>query len=635
MRSCASTLLLVFALLACSVADAAETQPYKVNLVSVGNNKIDDTLKETSDLRSLRSAPVSPFGLIARAHADMDRLKTVLESFGYYESVVTIKINGMDLSAPGLGAALTALPKGTNANVEVSFNLGTLYQLRRIDIEGEVPESINARAVLGLTTGQPAVAANVLAASARLQSTLQEQGYAFAKVPPPVAYEAADAPVLDLTFHVEAGQKVTIGEVRIEGLRRTHEQVVRRRLTLQTGDLYRPSAIDRARHDLLALNVFGQVSVQIGTEADAAGGVPVTFVIRERPRHAVSLRAEYSSDLGGSGGATWTDRNVLGNADQLSFAASVINLGGSSTTGIGYDINTKYLIPDFLQRNQSLQVTVAAIKQHLEAYDQTSKSVGFSVTRKLSNVWSISMGVTASDETISQIVSATTDANGQVVEDRETFFYTLVAVPVALSYDSTNLVAPLDDPVHGIRGSLSVTPTLAIGHPNSTFIITQLRAAAFFDLAELLSTAPGRSVLAARALLGKAQGASQLSLPPDQRFYAGGSATIRGFAYQSVGPKFPGTDNPTGGTAISAVGLEFRQRLFTTWGVAAFIDAGQTSDTLRLIPNNLQAGAGVGVRYYTPIGPLRFDVAVPINPTPGESSVQGRYQVYIGLGQAF
>jgi translocation and assembly module TamA len=635
MRSCASTLLLVFALLACSVADAAETQPYKVNLVSVGNNKIDDTLKETSDLRSLRSAPVSPFGLIARAHADMDRLKTVLESFGYYESVVTIKINGMDLSAPGLGAALTALPKGTNANVEVSFNLGTLYQLRRIDIEGEVPESINARAVLGLTTGQPAVAANVLAASARLQSTLQEQGYAFAKVPPPVAYEAADAPVLDLTFHVEAGQKVTIGEVRIEGLRRTHEQVVRRRLTLQTGDLYRPSAIDRARHDLLALNVFGQVSVQIGTEADAAGGVPVTFVIRERPRHAVSLRAEYSSDLGGSGGATWTDRNVLGNADQLSFAASVINLGGSSTTGIGYDINTKYLIPDFLQRNQSLQVTVAAIKQHLEAYDQTSKSVGFSVTRKLSNVWSISMGVTASDETISQIVSATTDANGQVVEDRETFFYTLVAVPVVLSYDSTNLVAPLDDPVHGIRGSLSVTPTLAIGHPNSTFIITQLRAAAFFDLAELLSTPSGRSVLAARALLGKAQGASQLSLPPDQRFYAGGSATIRGFAYQSVGPKFPGTDNPTGGTAISAVGLEFRQRLFTTWGVAAFIDAGQTSDTLRLIPNNLQAGAGVGVRYYTPIGPLRFDVAVPINPTPGESSAQGRYQVYIGLGQAF
>jgi translocation and assembly module TamA len=622
--------------LAFSVADAADIQPYKVHFVSVGNDKIDDTLQATSDLKTLRaSAPVSPFGLIARTHADLDRLKTVLESFGYYESVVTININGMPLTDPGLGAALTALPKGANANVDISFTLGPLYKLRRIDIEGEVPESINARAVLGLVTGQPAVAANVLAGGARLLSTLQEQGYAFAKVPPPVAFQAADAPVLDLTFHVEAGQKVNIGEVRIEGLKRTHERVVRRRLTLHTGDLYRPSVIDRARHDLLALNVFGQVSVQIGTEVDASGGVPVTFVIRERPRHAISLSAEYSSDLGGSGGASWTDRNVFGNAEQLSFAASVINLGGSSTTGIGYDINTKYLIPDWLQRDQSLQVTVAALKQHLDAYDQTSKSVGFNVTRKLSSIWSIGMGVTATDETIGQTVSVTTDANGQVVEDRQTFFYTLVAFPLVATYDSTNLAAPLDDPRHGIRGSVSVTPTVAIGHPNTTFIITQMKAAAFFDLAELFSINPGRSVLAGRALLGKAQGASTLSLPPDQRFYAGGSATIRGFAYQSVGPVFPGTDNPTGGTAISAVGLEIRQRILTTWGIAAFIDAGQTSDTLRLIPNNLQAGAGLGVRYYTPIGPIRFDVAVPINPTPGESSLQGRYQIYIGLGQAF
>jgi translocation and assembly module TamA len=382
----------------------------------------------------------------------------------------------------------------------------------------------------------------------------------------------------------------------------------------------------------LALNVFGQVTVQIGTEADAAGGaVPVTFKIRERPRHAVSLSAQYSSDLGGSGGATWTDRNVFGNAEQLSFAASVINLGGSGSTGVGYDINTKYLIPEFLHRDQTLQFSVAAIKQYLDAYDQTAKTFGVTVSRKLSSVWRVSLGFTASDEEIIQVVSAT---NGQ--EDKQTFFYTLLAFPLVLAYDSTNLAAPLDDPLHGLRGSLSVTPTVAIGHPNSTFIITQFRVAAFFDLAELLPTTPGHSVLAARVLLGKAQGASTLSLPPDQRFYAGGSGTIRGFAYQSVGPIFPGTENPTGGTAISAVGLEIRQRFGSTnWGAAAFIDAGQTSDSVRLVPSDFQAGAGLGVRYYTPIGPIRFDVAVPINPTPGQSSLQGRYQVYIGLGQAF
>ncbi len=637
MRSCISTLVLISALLACSVADAADVQAYKVNLVSVGNKEIDETLTATSDLRALReSAPVSPFGLIARARADMDRLKIVLESFGYYESDVIVTINGMSLTSPGLGAALTELPKDSTANVEIRFTLGILYQLRRIDIEGEVPESINAGAILGLAAGQPAVALKVLAGGTRLLTALQEQGYAFAQVPPPVAFQAADAPVLDLTFNVVAGRKVTIGEIRIEGLKRVHERLLRQRLLLHTGDLFKPSAIERARHDLLALNVFGQVTVQIGTEADDAGGVPVTFKIHERPRHAVSLTAQYSSDLGGSGGATWTDRNVFGNAEQLSFAASVINLGGSDTTGIGYDVNTKYLIPEFLHRDQSLQFSIAAIKQQLQAYDQTATTVGVTASRKISSVWSVSIGLTASDEEIIQIVSVTTDANGQVVEDRQTFLYTLVALPMVVAYDSTNLAAPLDDPRHGFRGSLSIAPTVAIGHPNSTFIVTQIKIAGFFDVADLLPTTPGRTVIAARALVGKAQGASQLSLPPDQRFYAGGSATIRGYAYQSVGPIFPGTENPSGGTAISAIGLELRQRVGSTnWGVAAFIDAGQTSESIRLLPNELQAGAGLGVRYYTPIGPLRFDVAVPINPTPGQSSLQGHYQIYIGLGQAF
>ena len=181
----------------------------------------------------------------------------------------------MPLTDPGLGDTLTALPKGSTAQVVVTFTLGTLYHLRRIDIDGEVPAPINAAETLGLKTGQPAVAAVVLAGGSRLLSALQEQGYAFAQVDPPIAYEAADAPVLDLNFHVIAGVKVNIGEIHIEGLQRVHESLVRRRLLLHTGDVYKPSAIEAARRDLLALNVFGQVSVQTGSAADASGGVPV------------------------------------------------------------------------------------------------------------------------------------------------------------------------------------------------------------------------------------------------------------------------------------------------------------------------------------------------------------------------
>jgi translocation and assembly module TamA len=625
--------LLLCVLFACCAARAADPQAYKVELAPVGNDDIDQTLKATSDLISLRaSAPVSPFGLIARARSDTDRLKTALESFGYYESQVVVHINGKLLTDPSLGDALTALPKDSTARVAVSFTLGTLYHLRRIDIDidGEVP--LDARETLGLKSGQPAVASAVLAGGARLLSALQEQGYAFAQVDSPIAYEAADEPVLDLNYRVVAGRKVNIGEIHIEGLKRVHEPLLRRRLLLHAGDVYKPSNIEAARRDLLALNVFAQVSVQIGTKAEESGGVPITFKVVERLRHAIALSAAYSSDLGGSGGATWTDRNVFGNAEQLTFAASVINLGGSDTTGTGYDTSVKYLIPEFLHRDQSLQFAVTAIKQQLQAYDQTAKTASATLSRKLSGVWSVSAGVSTTVETIIQDTSVTTDKQtGQIVPVPQTFNYTLVALPLSINYDSTNLPTPLEDPRHGFRGSLSVTPTLAIGHPNATFLITQFKVATYFDLNNLLPIAPGRSVLAARALAGIAQGAGELSLPPDQRFYAGGTSTIRGYGYQLVGPVFPQTDIPVGGTAITAGGLEFRQRFYTSWGAVAFVDAGQVSASLKPLPSNVRVGAGAGMRYYTPIGPIRFDIAVPVGRRQGEDS----FEIYIGLGQAF
>ncbi len=630
-------------------AHAADPQPYRVELESTGDGDLDSALRAASELLSLRGdAPVSPFGLIARARGEVDRLKTVTESYGYYQSAVTIKIEGKGLSSPGLAEALMALPKGQEAGVDVSFVLGPLYHLRKVTLDGTLPES--AAGSFTLAPGAPAVASEVLAAGARVLTTLQQQGYAFAKVDPPVAYEDQTLPVLDVTFHVEAGARVKIGEIRFDGLKRVHEKRVRRRLTLRSGQLYNPSAIEAARRDLSTLGPFSAISVQLGT-ADADGDVPVTFFVRERPRHAVTVNTAYSTDLGGSGGITWTDRNVFGNAEQLKITASLINLGGTSTTGIGYDTSAKFTVPDLGHRDQSVQVSVGAIKQSLLAYDQKAITTGVTVNRKLSSVWSASAGVAASNELIDQ--------------EGINYNYTLLALPLGISYDSTNLASPLDDPTHGMRDSLSVAPTLAFGRPNATFIISQIKVAAYFDLHDLGVGDPGRTVLAARALAGQASGAGEFSLPPDQRFYGGGSGTVRGFRYQGVGPQFcvknyvpapgqscPTDGNPIGGTAIIAGTLEWRQRFGQNLGGAVFVDAGQVSASLKPLPSDFRVGAGVGVRYYTPIGPIRFDVAVPTRRKPGRyysvvnpaapNTLQTQhepgddaFEIYIGLGQAF
>jgi translocation and assembly module TamA len=621
---------------------AADPQSYRVELAGTGNGAMDSTLKATSQLETLRtSAPVDPFGLIARARGDVDRLKVVLEGFGYYQSSVSITINAIALDEPRLGDTLLALPKGNDALCRVSFDLGSLFHLGTVRIEGAVPAS--ARESLQLAPGAAAVAADVLAGGARLLTALENQGYAFAKVDPPVALEDPERHLLNLSFHVATGPRVQIGEIRFAGLKRVHEQLVRRRLLLHTGESYSALAVEKARKDLLVLGVFSSVSVQLANAPDPEGRVPITFLMRERKRHAVSFNAGYSSDLGGSAGVTWSDRNVRGNAEQLNLSAAVTNLGGTATTGIGYDLSAKYIIPEFAHRDQALQFAVGAIRQSLQAYQQTAATSGVTLSRKLSSVWSASVGVSGVHETITQ--------------EGFTQVYTLFALPIGILYDSTDLASPLEDATHGLRGSVTAAPTFSHGQSNTTFYVTQFSLADYLDLHRLFHTDAGRSVLAVRTLLASAFAATESvvtidgkpvtvpNLPPDQRFYAGGSGTVRGYRYQSVGPEFP-DGNPVGGTALAALNVEFRQRFGKSFGAALFADAGEVGETVsglfhggrcsastpeQSIANCWAVGVGGGGRYYTPIGVLRLDLAVPTFRRANDD----RFEVYIGLGQAF
>ena len=657
--------LLCALVLRTAVATAANPQPYRVELAPTGNSALDATLKATSQLIALRSDPVDPFGLIARARGDLDRLKTVLESYGYYQGAAAITIDGVALDEPALGDQLGALPQGKAALCTVGFNLGPLYHLGRIEIDGSVPDF--ARGGLELAPGAVAIAANVIAGGARLLTLLENHGYAFAKVDPPIAYEDPGEQVLNLSFHVVTGPAVQIGEIRFEGLGRVHERLVRRRLLLHTGESYSALEVEKARKDLLTLGVFSAVSVQLGDAPDSEGRVPVTFQMSERKRHAVSLSAGYSSDLGGSAGVAWSDRNVRGNAEQLNLSASVINLGGTATTGVGYDTSAKYILPEFEHRDQQLQFAAGAIKQSLQAYDQTAETSGVTLSRKLSSLWTASVGVSAVHETD--------------IQEGTTRVYTLFALPLGVLYDSTDLSSPLLDPTHGMRGSFSLAPTLSRGQPNATFFVTQASLADYLDLSGLFRAAAGRSVLALRAIAASAIGARNVvediveekseqksgqtvtlpvivpvsvpDLPPDQRFYAGGSGTVRGYRYQSVGPQFD-DGNPVGGTAMTAVNVEFRQRIASDFGAVVFTDAGEVTDKLSTFSGLIHSkrcsastpvqsttsagtsscftvGVGTGVRYYSPIGAIRLDFAVPTF----RRSNDDRFEVYIGLGQAF
>ena len=386
-----------------------------------------------------------------------------------------------------------------------------------------------------------------------------------------------------------------------------NESFVRKRLLLHQGDPFSPKAIETARQDLSSIGVFGVVRAEPADALDPEGQLPVTFDLTERPLHAVDLSVAYSTDLGVNFTTAWHDRNLFGNAEQLNLTAAT-QLGGDAVTRPGYSVSAQFIKPDFLMRDQALELDLNAIKQSLQAYDQTALLEKIALNRKLTPQWTASVGLSGEQESI--------------LQEDVTRHYNLAGIPLSLKYDSTTSML---DPTQGVRATFAVTPTESIGTPSATFFIAQISGSTYLDVFN-----DGRSVLALRGLVGQVSGAGVFGLPPDQRFYAGGSATVRGYRYQTLGPQFPDRI-PTGGTAISTGTVEVRQRILASYGVVGFIDVGQVSSNGAPFTSNWHAGAGIGARYYTPIGPIRLDVAVPLDKLPGGDSLE----VYIGIGQAF
>ncbi len=587
----------------------ADVVSYDVDIAKSGDDALDKVLHDTATLISLRSSPVGPFGLVARANADLSRFTAALQGLGYYKGSVAITVNGIPLAEERLADALDQVPAKQVVKVAVSVDHGPLYHLGRVTIAGSVPA--DAEQAMDLHAGQPAVAAAVIAGRGRLESALASDSYALAKVGEPDAVLHNDQNLMDVTFPVTTGPRVNLGPVTVTGLKDTNPDYVKQRLLVHQGEAFNPTRIEQARQDLVNTGIFGVARATPAASLDANGALPLNFTVEERPRHAVTFTAGYSTDLGASVGATWQYRNVFGNGEQINLSAAV-NGGGTAQNAPGYNVGAQFVRPDLFRRDLSMTVDLDGIKESLEAYDRTAVTGDVIFSQKLSKEWTVSAGVSGEQE--------------HVLQEGVSRDYTLVGLPLGARYDSTN---DLFNPSRGIRANASIEPTESLSGKNAAFVLTQVSASTYLDLSALWGR-DGRSIIALRALAGDAEGASQFELPPDKRFYAGGSGTVRGYKYQSVGPRFA-DNNPEGGTAVAAATVEFRQRILERFGAVAFVDGGQVAAKGAPFTGNWMLGAGVGARYYTSFGPIRVDIAVPLDKRQGDDTLE----LYIGIGQAF
>lgn len=585
--------------------------PYRVEITPDDDRALVSAIEAVSQLIKLaETAPTDGYGLLARARADLPRVAEALRAEAFWGGAARIEIAGEDVNQRG--AAPPEADPTKPLPVSLILTPGPRYRIGQILLRAEPADQDalleQAAAELRIAEGDPARPADILTVEEALLRELRRAGHPLASV---VAREAVvdhDTKTMDITWRIAPGPLADFARPSVAGTTRTNpamlERLAARRLE---GQPYSPERLERARRALMGLGVFGFVQAEEGKALDPSGRLPVHFQLQERPRHVVGGRFGFETNYGLTASGYWEDRNIFGGAERLRLEGEIARIGETGIEDATYRAFATLRTPEFLGRDLQSTSQIGAVRERLRAYDRDAALASFVLEHRLSDTMAIAAGPNYEE--------------GRIGRDGDMEAFRLFGLTGIFRYDNTT--NPLD-PRQGQRFTFSATPYYSAMDANS-FTRALAIGTSYFDI-----LGNGDSVLALRAALGSAPGADRDEITLDKRFYAGGGGSVRGYTYQSIGPR-DAANRPLGGASLVEGSIEWRQRLSQNWGMAAFLDAGSVGEEAKPDFSRLRAGTGLGIRYLTAIGPLRFDVGVPLDRQKDDPS----FAIYIGFGQAF
>ncbi len=603
--------------------------------VTIHAGGLKNAVMDASSLYQLRKDPPADGDALARrAESDFGPIIDAMWGAGYYDATVTISIDRASLSIlssdiAGFARAAERYRNRAAAPVAISVDPGPLFTLRSIRVLGpggaELSEAVLPARIVRLKPGDSAAAAELRAAQARIVDYFRKEGRPLARVASvaPVVDHAAH--VMDVTFTFDPGPIAPFGEATMNGPHTFNPAIARSFLYIQPGDPYSPRAIEDARNTIRQIPAVGGVRITEGTALDAYGRLPYTVDVEDRLPYAIGASAKYSTTNGPAGQVYWEDRNVFGGAEQFRLQADIFyappwyitsqSLNNFSIHDLGWRFSASFLKPALWGTPNDLLVNALDERTSTSGagffgYEAEDADATVALRHRFTQNFWVQAGIEAQ-------TGVATDFLGQVD-------YTLVGVNVSANYDTTDSKL---DPTRGVRLNASVGgyPT-ALG---STLDLVQgkARASAYYSL-----DPDSRFVLAGLVGVGAMGGADLADIPANWRFYAGGGGSVRGYAYNSLGPAGPFGLAVIGGRSLFYGSAELRVRVTDTIGVVPFFDAGNAYSTS--FPNfsaPLATAVGVGLRYYTAIGPIRADVAFPLQRRQGNAPVA----LYVSIGQSF
>lgn len=570
-------------------ASPATVRP-SVTVSGIDNKKIVEDLRQASRLVNAKEMSASVFLITHHARQDMPRLKEILQSHGHFQPKIDIDVHE---------------PSDGEVRIDYAVTPGPTYTIESVDVElAPTPDEPPPRKkltpkALGIPRGAPARAKTIRAARSHLESTVRAAGYPFVETSPPEVRLDHETRTAKVTLHCRPGRRATFGELRIRGLERVDPDAVRNKVPWAPGDRYDPEAVAKLRQELRDTQLFSLIDIEHADELTDDGHLPMTATLSEAEPRLFTVGVGYDTDIGAGVQTSWDHRNLLGRGEHLHLDLNLSAEKQEASAGLR--------LRHVPGNNQSLRFRLGTKHEDTDAYESMSYQASAHVEWRLSPHLQTEAGL------------GYKHAKVEDAESTDTFH--LLSVPLRLNWDVRDDVL---NPTEGGQVVAELTSEKEIFSGTLFFQKSTLRARRFFSISSDV-------VLALRGKVGGIWGADVDDVPADDRFYAGGGGSIRGYPYQEVGPRR--ADEPLGGRSLLEVAGELRWQWNDSLGWAVFIDGGNAFETTYPeLGETLYWGAGIGFRYYTPVGPLRLDVALPLNE---DEHMDGNLQFYISLGQAF
>lgn len=567
--------------------------------VSGGDAGLTDRLRAEALVLRPADGPRDGQDLIAAARADYGRLIGILYEAGYFAPVISIRLDGREASGISPFAAPPAIGR-----VDIRVDPGAPFRLGQADIGPLAPGTALPE---GFRPGAAASTPLLRDATRAALAGWQNRGHATAAVTDQRITARHRAALLDVAIALEPGPVIRFGNLLPEGQSRTRPDRIRAIAGLPVGAVYDPATLARAETRLRDTGTFSAVALRLA-EPNPENLADVTALVTEAPLRRLGFGAEIASDEGVMLTAYWLHRNLLGGAERLRFDLAVSGINDiTSGDGIDTELTARFDRPASLGPDTGLTLEAEALVLREPSFRSDGLGLEGRLTRRVSDKLTLEAGVGLS-------ASRITDGLGR----RD---ITRLTLPLGATHDSRD--EPLDAR-RGLFAKAAVTPFQVLGGGAGARILLDGRG-------YLPIGATARTRLAGRLQLGTVTGGALTEIPPDDLFFSGGSGTVRGQAFHALGALQAG--QPSGGRSFAGLSGELRHDIGETrFGIVGFIDAGYVSgDAWGQGPGDWHSGAGLGLRYTTPFGPLRVDLSTPAT----GKRVGGNLFLYIGIGQAF